>query len=131
MSKSNENTNIHFVMFFVIILISIVIGVFIFPAIKSSITEFQIEEETLAKGKLVNAKVIDKKFIDGDAGIPAMGVPGSPAKYLLTLYTNDQTQVLDVKSDFFKKIDVGDEIKAYEYKDHLSIEQDKRKSGWD
>ncbi|PGS74215.1 hypothetical protein COC69_23435 [Bacillus cereus] len=72
---------------------------------------------------IVNAKVIDKKFIEG--------VPGFPAKYLLTLYANDQTQVVDVKSNFFKKIDVGDEIKAYEYKDHLSIEQDKRKSGWD
>lgn len=64
-------------------------------------------------------------------GIPAMGDPASPAKYLLTLYANDQTQVIDVKSNFFKKIDVGDEIKAYEYKDHLSIERDKRKSGWD
>ncbi|PEQ70134.1 hypothetical protein COF65_28185 [Bacillus toyonensis] len=131
MSKSNENTNIHFVMSFVFILISIVIGVSIFPAIKSSIAEFQMEEHTLEKGKLVNAKVIDKKFIEGDAGIPAMGDPGSPAKYLLTLYSNNQTQVVDVKSNFFKKIDVGDEIKAYEYKDHISIEQDKRRSGWD
>ena len=62
MSKSNENTNIHFVMSFVIILISIVIGISIFPAIKSSIVEFQMKEETLEKGKLVNAKVIDKNL---------------------------------------------------------------------
>ena len=54
-------TKIHFVMSFAIILISIVIGLSIF-GIKSSIAEFQMEEETLEKGKLVNAKVIDKNL---------------------------------------------------------------------
>ena len=32
-----------------------------------------------------------------------MGVPGSPAKYLLTLYANDQTQVVDVKTISLKR----------------------------
>lgn len=40
-------------------------------------------------------------------------------------------RIIDVKSDVFNQIDVGNEIKAYEYKERITIEQEKRKSGWD
>ncbi|EEL84931.1 hypothetical protein bcere0029_53040 [Bacillus cereus AH1272] len=104
---------------------------FVFPAIQSAMTEYEIEEETVKKGRLVQAKVIDKKFIEGDPGNPLMGDTGSPDKHLITLYAHEKMRIIDVKSDVFNQIDVGNEIKAYEYKERITIEQEKRKSGWD
>ncbi|HDR8495038.1 TPA: hypothetical protein QC442_000247 [Bacillus cereus] len=94
-------------------------------------TEYEIEEETVKKGRLVQAEVIDKKFIEGDPGNPLMGDTGSPEKHLITLYVHEKMRIIDVKSDVFNQIDVGNEIKAYEYKERITIEQEKRKSGWD
>jgi hypothetical protein len=131
MHKSNEKTNANVIVFFFITIITIIIVWFIFPAIQSAMTEYEIEEETEKKGRLVQAKVIDKKFIEGDPGNPLMGDTGSPDKHLITLYTNEKMRIIDVKSDVFNQIDVGNEIKAYEYKERITIEQEKRKSGWD
>lgn len=131
MHKSNEKTNANVIVCFFITIITIIIVWFIFPAIQSAMTEYEIEEETVKKGRLVQAKVIDKKFIEGDPGNPLMGDTGSPDKHLITLYAHEKMRIIDVKSDVFNQIDVGNEIKAYEYKERITIEQEKRKSGWD
>ncbi|MDZ3953558.1 hypothetical protein U0X36_11775 [Bacillus thuringiensis] len=131
MHKSNEKTNAKVIVCFFVTIITIIIVWFVFPTIQSAITEYEIEEETLKKGRLVQAKVIDKKFIEGDPGNPLMGDTGSPDKHLITLYAHEKMRIIDVKSDVFKQIDVGKEIKAYEYKERITIEQEKRKSGWD
>ncbi|MES9784694.1 hypothetical protein ABWK43_28250 [Bacillus thuringiensis] len=131
MYKSNEKTNANVIVCFFVTIITIIIVWFVFPAIQSAITEYEIEEETVKKGRLVQAKVIDKKFIEGDPGNPLMGDTGSPEKHLITLYIHEKMQIIDVKSDVFNQIDVGNEIKAYEYKERITIEQEKRKSGWD
>ncbi|WP_249268334.1 hypothetical protein [Bacillus thuringiensis] len=131
MYKSNEKTNANVIVCFFVTIITIIIVWFVFPAIQSAITEYEIEEETEKKGRLVQAKVIDKKFIEGDPGNPLMGDTGSPDKHLITLYVHEKMRIIDVKSDVFNQIDVGNEIKAYEYKERITIEQEKRKSGWD
>ncbi|MEC2870075.1 hypothetical protein ACIQHV_28360 [Bacillus bombysepticus] len=131
MYKSNEKTNANVIVCFFVTIITIIIVWFVFPAIQSAITEYEIEEETVKKGRLVQAKVIDKKFIEGDPGNPLMGDTGSPEKHLITLYVHEKMRIIDVKSDVFNQIDVGNEIKAYEYKERITIEQEKRKSGWD
>ncbi len=124
---------VHFnvIVCFFVTIITIIIVWFVFPAIQSAMTEYEIEEETVKKGRLVQAKVIDKKFIEGDPGNPLMGDTGSPDKHLITLYAHEKMRIIDVKSDVFNQIDVGNEIKAYEYKERITIEQEKRKSGWD
>ncbi|GAB6426800.1 MULTISPECIES: hypothetical protein [Bacillus] len=131
MHKSNEKTNANVIVCFFVTIITIIIVWFVFPAIQSAMTEYEIEEETVKKGRLVQAKVIDKKFIEGDPGNPLMGDTGSPDKHLITLYAHEKMRIIDVKSDVFNQIDVGNEIKAYEYKERITIEQEKRKSGWD
>lgn len=131
MYKSNEKTNANVIVCFFVTIITIIIVWFVFPAIQSAITEYEIEEETVKKGRLVQAEVIDKKFIEGDPGNPLMGDTGSPEKHLITLYVHEKMRIIDVKSDVFNQIDVGNEIKAYEYKERITIEQEKRKSGWD
>ncbi|MCB5899822.1 MULTISPECIES: hypothetical protein [Bacillus] len=131
MHKSNEKTNANVIVCFFVTIITIIILWFVFPAIQSAMTEYEIEEETVKKGRLVQTKVIDKKFIEGDPGNPLMGDTGSPDKHLITLYAHEKMRIIDVKSDVFNQIDVGNEIKAYEYKERITIEQEKRKSGWD
>ena len=56
-----------------------------------------------------------------------MGDTGSPEKHLITLYVHEKMRIIDVKSDVFNQIDVGNEIKAYEYKERITIEQEKKK----
>lgn len=52
MHKSNEKTNANVIVCFFITIITIIIVWFIFPAIQSAMTEYEIEEETVKKRKV-------------------------------------------------------------------------------
>lgn len=49
MHKSNEKTNANVIVCFFITIITIIIVWFIFPAIQSAMTEYEIEEETVKR----------------------------------------------------------------------------------
>lgn len=49
MHKSNEKTNANVIVCFFVTIITIIIVWFVFPAIQSAMTEYEIEEETVKK----------------------------------------------------------------------------------
>ncbi|MGR6004790.1 hypothetical protein ACT7C0_29460 [Bacillus cereus] len=52
MHKSNEKTNANVIVCFFVTIITIIIVWFVFPAIQSAMTEYEIEEETVKKRKV-------------------------------------------------------------------------------